>query len=115
MPRVSNRLVNVGDSLVGREDPFPLGNQRQRDALEIVAHHEDPPVLHFCLISPDPTGPPVARMLDRRVGQRSGVVDHEGAQLISFYPSWSGLCAPSEAELACNSRSVASQRERFKN
>jgi hypothetical protein len=32
-----------GDGLVGRENPFPFRNQRQRDALQIVARHADPP------------------------------------------------------------------------
>jgi hypothetical protein len=34
-----------GDRLVGREDPLPLGNQRKRDALQVVARHADPPCI----------------------------------------------------------------------
>src|SRR5262245_2618954 len=30
-----------GDSLVGREDPFPFRNQRQRDTSQIVARHRN--------------------------------------------------------------------------
>jgi hypothetical protein len=34
------------------ENPFSLGNKRQRDALEIVARHEDPPcVALLCYLS----------------------------------------------------------------
>src|SRR5262249_46750037 len=40
-------LRQGGDGLVGRQNALPLGNQRQRDALQIVACHGIPPASYY--------------------------------------------------------------------
>ena len=107
-----------GTGLVGSEDPLPGGNKRQRDALQIVAHHTDHPVLALitkrtrlwakCEIESDETIGEEA--WDARVSETNEVTHVLDEQIVdTVATSPAGLIAQVELLVATGERELAAR------